>query len=283
MLTERSSATCPDESEMIPTIQHILVFYRIFYQFKYIFQIRKRWYTLSMKIYTFYTEKNEILYTDWFKKTFLDKDIEIVARKWDQGISNGVFREKWWFNITSQKVDFIIHAIEENWWEYFFFSDVDIQFFDTIHQYMPFIINKDMVFQRDVPWEKYNICTGFFACFWNKKTLQFWKEVRQLIGTKMGDHIFSDQSATKYLLQKDAHHIIYDIFPEEFMNGFPLQKRFFFFKSNSIIPKNIVLHHANWTYGLKNKIAQLKYVRKKINKAPYALLEYIISRSNKSE
>jgi len=41
----------------------------------------KKQYNLAMKIYTFYTEKNEILYTDWFKKTFLDKDIEIIARK----------------------------------------------------------------------------------------------------------------------------------------------------------------------------------------------------------
>jgi hypothetical protein len=26
------------------------------------------------------------------------------------------------------------------------------------------------------------------------------------------------------------------------------------------IPKNIVLHHANWTEGIENKIAQLQYV-----------------------
>jgi len=28
-----------------------------------------------------------------------------------------------------------------------------------------------------------------------------------------------------------------------------------------LVPKDIVMHHANWTVGIKNKIAQLEYLR----------------------
>ena len=31
------------------------------------------------------------------------------------------------------------------------------------------------------------------------------------------------------------------------------------------IPQDIVMHHANWTIGIENKIAQLQYVRDIVN------------------
>lgn len=235
-----------------------------------------------MKIYTFYTDNNERLLREWFLPTLKD-NYPVIAKKGDQGSADGVYKENGWFYLVSQKIDLVIQAIRENWNECFIYSDPDIQFFGPISQRLSEIYKKeDLLFQRE---SAVVFCTGFFLCAGNAKTLNFWQDVKDIIGQNDMD----DQDAANYLLKNklaakfickflnklhrnkwqewlwkfavNSYGIKWDYLPDEFYNVGILTRKHWSPGMHLPIPENIVLHHANWTKGIENKISQLEYVR----------------------
>lgn len=242
-----------------------------------------------MKLYTFYTSGNERLLREWFLPTFKD-DYPVIAKKGDQGNYNGIYKNDGWFYLVNQKIDFVIKAVRENWNEVFIFSDPDIQFFDRISQHLSRIYKKqDLLFQQDTPQGMF--CTGFFICRGNSRTLSFWQDVKRLIGHEGKD----DQDAANYLLTSqnrlaakfirkflhetrlnkwydklwklglNNYRIKLDYLPSEFYSGRAVTGKPWTPGMSLSIPEKIILHHANWTFGMENKIEQLKYVRDMVN------------------
>jgi len=132
-----------------------------------------------MKLYGFYTPSHEILKDEWFLPSVGD-EYELVLRKYDQECDGGIYGNRGFIRSVSHKFDILIEATKENWGETFVFSDMDLQFFrPSKEKILNCIGDKDIVFQRNHP--NGVVCTGFFACRGNEKTLRLWEDAKKLI------------------------------------------------------------------------------------------------------
>ena len=246
-----------------------------------------------MKIYVFYTPSHESLYRDWFLPSLKD-DYEFVVKRYEQRSLSGDFMDKGWIETMHAKVDLILEGIRDNMGEVFVHADVDIQFFKpTIKILSRLIEGKDFVVQRDNP--QGVACAGFFACRANKKTLQLWLDIKEnlgknnlhdqdLLNTYLGTyqqrwlqgklfqlgeklHSVALQKAVSLInsMVKNLHQIKWAYLPDEFMSGGTLTGKLWNPGQFLKVPSQIILHHANWTVGVENKVAQLRYVRDRWN------------------
>ncbi len=221
-----------------------------------------------IKLYALYTPSHEILKNSYFLPSLQD-DFEIIFRFAEQTCPSAQFMSQGWTDTTIRKVDLIIDAIKENWDSWFIFSDVDIQFFAPIEDIITKLMqDKDIVMQRNNP--AGDLCTGFFACRGNEKTLRLWTDVKKLM---QKDKINSDQNSFNRCIKKNSKKNPYDVtweyLPNIFFGGGTLTGKtgYLWLPGRSLpVPTGIVMHHANWTKGIKNKIAQLEYVRKRVRK-----------------
>jgi hypothetical protein len=218
-----------------------------------------------VKLYAFYTPSHKILVDQWFLPSVQD-DYEMVIEFHEQECESGNFMDVGWLDAMHRKVDLIIRAIEENWGKIFIHSDIDIQFFKpTKAMIMALMQKKDLVIQRDSP--QGGICAGFFACRGNDRTLKLWKDIKKrMLETMQSGKPEHDQKALSYFLKLKPCPVVWDFLPVEFFNAGTLTGKGWMPGRILPIPHNIVLHHANWTVGVANKIAQLKYVRDEVNK-----------------
>jgi Nucleotide-diphospho-sugar transferase len=218
----------------------------------------------KIKLYALYTPSHEILKDQFFLPSLHD-DFELIFEFCEQTCPSAKFMEEGWTETTMRKVDLIIRAIKENWDSIFIFSDVDIQFFTPIQDIiLKHMHNKDMVIQKNTPWGV--LCSGFFACRGNAKTLKLWMDVKK----RMEQDGLSDQITLNRCIKrhskKNPYDIVWDYLPSSFFGAGTLTGRLWRPGMTLPIPKDIVMHHANWTNGIKNKIAQLNYVRNVVQK-----------------
>jgi len=217
----------------------------------------------KIKLYAIYTPSHQILLDKWFLPSIQD-DYEIILEYHDQECPSGSFMHSGWTKTTRRKVDMIIQAVKDNWGKIFIYSDVDIQFFGkTKDIILDLIQDKDIIIQRNNPTG--TACSGFFVCKGNEQTLKLWQMAKEY----MKQSGKSDQRALNYALANSAY-IKWDLLPVEFFNGGTLTGKLWKPGLKLPIPNNIVIHHANWTIGIKNKIAQLTYVRKVVDSRQYS-------------
>jgi hypothetical protein len=223
-----------------------------------------------VKIYTFHTELNKKLFEEYFFPS-AKKYGEVVAIKGNQGQSNGIYRQEGWLELMSQKIDAIIKAIKENNGQIFMFCDADAQFFNKIE--ISGMEKYDMLFQRDNP--SGTLCAGVFFCKGNGRTLEFWQEVKKLMGKKISERIQDDQDAVNFILRKNKlqqfiknnkFKIKWGYLPAEFYGAGTLTGKLWTSEEYLPVPENIILHHANYTQGLENKIGQMEYLKKHVFK-----------------
>lgn len=211
----------------------------------------------KITLYALYTPSHEILLNKWFSPSIKD-DFTIITQFEPQECLSGSYKEEGWKKTTSKKVDLIIRAIKENWGNIFIFSDVDVQFFAPIQDtVLALMEHKDFLAQKNRP--SGVMCSGFFVCRANQKTLDLWEDVRHY----MDNHKkVSDQGALNACLnnKRNPYKIIWDYLPVVFFGGGTLTGFQWVPGKKLPIPQGILMHHANWTEGLDHKIAQLRYV-----------------------
>lgn len=219
----------------------------------------------KMKMYALYTPSHEQLKDQFFLPSICD-DFDIIFEFAEQTCSSAKFMDEGWTDTTIRKVDLIIRAIQENWGSIFIFSDVDIQFFQPIQQkILALMEGKDMVIQKNSP--NGVLCSGFFACRGNEKTLQLWQDVKKVM---QKNKLNSDQNSLNRCIKRKSktnpYNVVWSYLPNTFFGGGTLTGHEWYPGMRLPVPKGIMMHHANWTKGIKNKIAQLIYVRKMVNK-----------------
>ncbi len=191
------------------------------------------------------------MFEEHFSKSITDLDI--VEYNGEQECETGSYYQEGWKKTTMKKVDVFIKACTENQNDIFVFSDVDIQFFgdlkDTLIEELG---DYDIAIQNDYLG---GMCSGFFVCRGNQRTLKMFQSMKD-----NESHYHEDQHALNMNLG--------------LVNYKPLSERFWTFGmyrtqwkgQNFDIPENILMHHANWTEGIDNKISLLKVVRDKFEK-----------------
>jgi len=219
-------------------------------------------------IYVIYSASHNILFDRWFLPTLKD-NYRVISIHPEQLCPTGEFRSTGWSDITLKKVEGIIQAIHEHWGSIFLVSDPDIQFFKpTWPEASQLIKDYDIAFQAYYPrgrgpGKPRNICTGFIVCRANNRTLQLWQDVATYIKQHRGHPTANDQDPLEGLLRQkyDGELIKWGYFSDAFRGGETLPGKHWEPGNHIKLERNIILHHATFTVGIKNKIKQLEYIR----------------------
>lgn len=188
----------------------------------------------------------------------LKEDYKIILRNADQICQTAKYMSHGWNEFMIKKVDLIIDAIKENWNKIFIYSDVDIQFFKPFKHLIPSLLqDKDIAIQKNTIYG--DLCAGFFICRGNDKTLKLWQEIKRLMlnNPKLDDQV----PLNTLLIKSNPFNVKYSSLPNEFFQPALYIKKLWVPGNKLIAPKNIILHHACYTIGIENKIAQLEYVK----------------------
>ena len=252
----------------------------------------------KLNLYAAYTPSHEVLVKNWFLPSLDRNEFKLSLIK-EKQIGKGVYGNSDFNKSTLYKISHILKAVKENWGGLFVFSDVDIIFLGKIKDVLLKEIDKyDIVFEKNNICGEIN--TGFFICKANEKTLRFWTDVgkkaksldihdQAAANLLLIDSAFNskNRSSSKNLIIKNIYkfslnycfpttNLTYHLLPL-LTNKYKLKWSYlpnnFFCPSllgiydwkpgiNIKLPKNILMHHANWTIGIKNKILQLKYIKK---------------------
>ncbi|QQR54142.1 hypothetical protein IPH25_04835 [bacterium] len=212
----------------------------------------------KVPLYAIYTPSHEIMLRNYFLPSLKDNfDLHLYQN--EQTCRSTAFKDVGWKDTTKQKVKMIIDAIKQQWNGIFIYSDVDIQFFTPVSAEIKELLTAyDLVIQKDDPTG--SICSGFFACRCNEKTLQLWQDV---LNTMENKQEYSDQAALNHCLIscKNPYELAWTYLPDTYFGGGTFSGKRWNPYNSMVIPNNPKMHHANWTVGVNNKIAQLNYVK----------------------
>ncbi len=200
---------------------------------------------------------------EWFLPSIQD-DFDLQATFIEQH-GEGCYREADWAKAVLVKADKIIGAINDNWADIFVYADCDIQFFRPVKEVLHRAIRgHDIVCQQDHPAGV--LCTGFFICRANRKTLRLWKRVRESLRSAG-----RDQPAFNALVRRprNLRERLWQLvmrcrvgrLPTAFFGGGTFSGKPWRPGDGLFVPDNAAMHHANWTVGVDRKVAQLSYVR----------------------
>jgi hypothetical protein len=178
----------------------------------------------------------------------------VTVKQFRQLSKTGDYMTAGYPETTRDKVSMFIDAIDVAQKEgdgYFVAADCDVQFFGrTKELLLEAIEDYDIAAQvthyaRDAP------CTGFFICRASDKMRRFFEAVMPRIDAKHHDqHIVIDMQAlirVKLLGNQFWSNC------RRWRPGQPLN-----------VPDDIVIHHANFTMGVADKLAQLRLVKEKV-------------------
>lgn len=230
---------------------------------------------MKIKAYTLFTDSHKKFLTDYFLPTFpFRKEIELTVLHRPQHCKTALFETDGWKDTMRDKTTCFYEKLQEcKDGEVFMFIDPDIQFFgDFYDDIISRIQHIDVLWQNDVIG---GVNTGFFAVKNNKRTRSFFKT---LLGNLESKDFSQEQVLANYLLQNAS------LYPSIAIDWAFLPESYWTYgwvaasadprtgacrggwKPDSLdfdIPKNIIIHHANWTGGIDNKLALLNIVKEK--------------------
>ncbi len=228
------------------------------------------------RLYTLATPSHQSLHDDWFRPSLQD-DYILEVRSLEQiGANKDHVCGTQAFNQTMvAKVRLMLDAIRENWGGVFVYSDVDIQFFGKTEPLIDDAIRDlDVVAQRDAhpklsvaknPHFSGHLCAGFLACRANERTLRLWEAILTYSLEHPNQH---DQQALNFLLNgltgkqmPNRYGVRWGFLPDRFFGPGPQLTGVWQPGTPLSLPHAIVMHHANWTFGVENKTLQLAAVR----------------------
>jgi len=217
-----------------------------------------------INMYALYTPSHEILVNDFFKPSLQDSTIHLIlVHEDEQTCESAKFMNQGWTKTTIKKIELVLKAIKDNWGDIFIFSDVDIQFFGPLSLViMELIQSYDLLIQKDNP--KGTLCSGFFVCRANSKTKQLFSDILKYM--QVHEEISDQRTLNRHISRnetKNKYEICWNYLPTHlFFGGGTFTGKIWNQKSPLPVPKNPIMHHANWVAGIEGKIKQLLYVKK---------------------
>ena len=215
-----------------------------------------------MKIYTCYTESHKILLEKYFLPSAEKFNLEIVIKKFDQDCPSAEYKHDGWLKTMTNKAEYFQQACNENIDQYFLYTDCDVQFFgdpsSTVEEELD---GYDIAFQDDVhPHVGRNTyCAGVVACRGSKSVSDLWDIIIKSLYTAKNN--YDDQDTLNNLINDSVKH---KLLSHKFYTVAQTTKKLWNNDDTEFqIPNDILVHHANWTHGVKNKIKLLELVKQK--------------------
>jgi hypothetical protein len=204
-----------------------------------------------MRIYACYTPSHFDMYSAHFGSS-LPKDLEPCVKAIGQQSKTGAFGSPGFQETCCEKVEQWISAVKENT-SPFVVSDVDVHFYGPVSADLVNCLgDADIAFQQDGPAGN---CTGFFVVRPSLLMQRFFESVL----ARMRANNELDQDAVRNELAN---------WPT--IKAIPLPARYWSIGSTGIHwvpgmpvapPKDLLVHHANWTTGVENKLVFLDLVK----------------------
>lgn len=233
---------------------------------------------MKIKAYTLFTDSHKKFLTDYFYPTFpYRKEIELTVLHRPQRCKQALFETEGWKDTMRDKSTCFIEKLQEcaND-EIFMFIDPDIQFFKDFYEDIVTVMQDlDIAWQNDVIG---GVNTGFFAVKNNKQTRAFFKTI---LGNLDSANFSQEQVLANHLLQNISMYptiaVKWGFLPKEYWTygwvaATPDPTTGYYrggWKPGALdfdIPKDIVIHHANWTAGIENKLNLLDIVKEKYDR-----------------
>jgi hypothetical protein len=180
---------------------------------------------------------------------------DVVCRQFPQRSVTGGYGTDGFNATCMDKVDLILGAIERER-EPFLYSDVDVRFYGrVVDDLMACLGADDMACQWD---GQGGMCAGFMVIRPSERTAAFWRRVREVM---VGDPSIHDQDVMNALRAMRGEG-------DAFIVALP--SRYWTAGLSGVIwesgmpvspPADLLVHHANWTIGVANKLALLEEVR----------------------
>lgn len=234
------------------------------------------------RLYTIVSPSHRTIYDEWFRPSLQDR-FQLNVRFIDQiGDRQEHHCGTAAFNRTMlAKATLMLTAIEQNMGDVFIYSDVDIQFFRAATAAIDeAIAEHDVACQLDAPLQMArtvhpdfsgHLCAGFLVCRASAATLALWRDVLRYLEARPDRH---DQHALNDLLngmtgrpRPNPHGVRWRYLPAPFFGPGPQLSSAWEPGQPLVVPDAPILHHANWTIGVANKVAQLREVRRLVQQA----------------
>jgi hypothetical protein len=156
-----------------------------------------------------------------------------------------------------EKIKLIIDNIDLSDEEPLVYADCDVQFFEDLEFEMG---ENDILFQNDYSINNY--CGGFFIAKQNKEVLNFFITVKEKFIQSMNGKIH-DQNIINDLFREGYDKIKKSMLPNEKYWTVAFSTKGELWNGQKIdVPSEIILHHANFTVGINNKLLLLEEVRR---------------------
>ena len=214
-----------------------------------------------MKIYTLFTDSHkDLLYQYFLPSLYNQENTEVIIKKIPQECESAEYGKDGWFKTMLKKVEYHIQSCIENYGKTFIYSDCDVQFLQPfINVLEDELQDYDIACQNDVhPYGNRNTyCAGFFICRSNDQTLAFFNKMLSDMQSRGESRSYNDQSALNENLSMIRHKMLSNKFYTIAQTTNRLWQEDYTVK----IPKDILIHHANWTHGVSNKIKLLNFVQ----------------------
>ena len=205
-----------------------------------------------MKLVSVYSESHRVFKDKWFLPSIKD-DYELHLHFCPTN-GQGRFMEDDWVKAIKFKAEVIIQSIKDFRGETFVYSDIDVQFFLPTQPIIEEALkNNDIVCQLNRPWG--TLCTGFFAMKANKVTSSLWERVYKAIEQERRDQL----ALNRFI--RSLSGIRYQELPKSFFGGGTFSKTRWMPGDTLFMPSRPVMHHANCTVGVQNKILQLQLAK----------------------
>jgi hypothetical protein len=217
-----------------------------------------------MNLYSIYTPSHKILFDNYFKPSLIEGEYELHCETRDQECSTGTYYESGWNQTTYRKVEYFSKIVEENIGNTFVFSDVDVQFFGKTKEILIEELDNFDIAAQDDTWNC--LCSGFFICKSNERTINMFKSMKD------NYHLYKeDQDA----LNKNRHLSKWKFLSRKFFTVGQLTNNVWN-GENFTTPTDILMHHANWTISVENKIKLLEKVKNQIHRSKEYISSYKI-------
>jgi hypothetical protein len=232
---------------------------------------------MKIPLYSLFTPSHRVLKEGYFEPT-LPPDVELDLRFIDME-GPGFIQDPSWRRAIICKVELILEALDRHLGDVFAYTDVDVQFFGSFAAaFDRALSHHDLIFQTDAPGPA--LCAGFFFCRANEITRAFWRQV--LAEVRATEAREDDQQVARRLVWK-APGLRFACLPPVFFGGGTLTGRGWKPGDTLQIPGGLLMHHANFTVGIENKIRQLDYVRELVRREEFIPLTEACQRARVKE
>lgn len=219
-------------------------------------------------LYTLYTPSHRQLLEQYFQPS-LPSDVE-PHLVYFENEGEGWIHDPSFCRAIIRKCETIVGAIRAHWGEVFIWSDVDVQFFGPMTEWVQRTTRDlDLVFQVDAPGPC--LCSGFFFCRGNDDTLRLWEDALAFVRT--ADSRGDEQFYIRNQLWYGKRPVRWGHLPPAFIGGGTFTGKCWDPGGDFPVPQGLAMHHANWTAGPKFKVQQCDFVRAKMAKGDLITME----------